>query len=158
MKARSDPGLFHGEDVLRSNALIPELAVQSLGESLAFYRDLLGFAVAYARPEEGFAFLQLGDAQLMLDQIGLGRTFDADGPLSRPLGRGLNLQIEVSAVQPLLQALERATGRSICRRRRNGTAGAARNSASGNSSWPIRTATCCDRSSGWDPGGSPERG
>jgi len=108
LKARSDPGLFHVEDVLRSNALIPELAVQSLGESLDFYRDLLDFAVAYARPEEGFAFLQLGDAQLMLDQIGLGRTFDADGPLSRPLGRGLNLQIEVSAVQPLLQALERA--------------------------------------------------
>ena len=60
-----------GRMSLRSNALIPELAVQSLGESLAFYRDLLGFAVAYARPEEGFAFLQLGDAQLMLDQIGL---------------------------------------------------------------------------------------
>jgi catechol 2,3-dioxygenase-like lactoylglutathione lyase family enzyme len=93
---------------MRGNALIPELAVLSCDESLAFYRDLLGFTVAYGRPEEGFAFLQRGEAQLMVDEIGRGRSFDADRPLSRPLGRGLNLQIEVDAVRPLLQALQRA--------------------------------------------------
>ena len=93
---------------MRFNALIPELAVVSCAESLAFYLDLLGFSVAYERPEEGFAFLEFGDAQLMLDQIGLGRTFDGDGPLTRPLGRGINLQIKVPAIGPLLARLERA--------------------------------------------------
>ncbi|MDR3474193.1 MAG: VOC family protein [Devosia sp.] len=93
---------------MRFNALIPEFAVGSLAESLAFYVDLLGFSVAYERPEEGFAFLTLGEAQLMLDEIGQVRTFDADGPLVRPLGRGLNLQIAVPAVAPLLAALATA--------------------------------------------------
>jgi hypothetical protein len=69
----------------------------------------LGFTVAYQRPEEGFAFLEFGDAQLMLDEIGEGRTFEVAGPLSRPLGRGLNLQIRVDSVLPLLASLELAT-------------------------------------------------
>jgi catechol 2,3-dioxygenase-like lactoylglutathione lyase family enzyme len=96
------------EPAMPFNALIPELAVVSLVESLRFYVDLLGFSVAYERPEEGFAFLELGAAQLMLDEIGRGRTFDAGGPLERPLGRGLNLQIAVPAVAPLLAALATA--------------------------------------------------
>ena len=93
---------------MRLNALIPELAVVSLVESLHFYVGVLGFSVAYDRPEEGFAFLALGEAQLMLDEIGKGRTFDADGPLTRPLGRGINLQFAVPAVAPLLAALATA--------------------------------------------------
>ena len=93
---------------MRLNALIPELAVVSLVESLHFYVGVLGFLVAYDRPEEGFAFLALGEAQLMLDEIGRGRTFDADGSLTRPLGRGINLQIAVPAVAPLLAALATA--------------------------------------------------
>ncbi len=90
------------------NALIPELAVTDCAASLRFYCDLLGFSVAYARPEEGFAFLGRGAAQLMLDEIGRGRTFDADGPLVPPLGRGLNLQIRVDAVAPVLAGLAAA--------------------------------------------------
>lgn len=90
------------------NPLVPELAVFSLAESLRFYLGLLGFSVVYERPDEGFAFLALDRAQLMLDQIGVGRTFDGDGPLVRPLGRGLNLQIEVPDVAPLIAALSGA--------------------------------------------------
>lgn len=33
--------------------LVPELLVTRLESSLGFWRDLLGFAVAYDRPEEG---------------------------------------------------------------------------------------------------------
>jgi len=93
---------------MRFNVLIPEFAVASIAESQRFYCDILGFSVAYERPEEGFAFLEFGEAQLMLDEIGIGRTFDRDGPLTRPLGRGLNLQIRVAAVDVLLAALEGA--------------------------------------------------
>ncbi len=90
-------------------ALVPELAVSDWQRSRAFYCDLLGFACCYDRPEEGFAYLALGEAELMIDQIGLGRTFD-DGhaPKDSPFGRGLNLQIRVESVAPLLAALEGA--------------------------------------------------
>lgn len=94
----------------RQNALIPELAVTDCAASLRFYCDVLGFRLDYARPEEGFAFISLGGAQLMLDQLGRGRTLDSEyAPAERPFGRGLNVQIEVPAVAPLLTALEAAT-------------------------------------------------
>ncbi|MFN3719589.1 MAG: bleomycin resistance protein [Rhizobium rhizophilum] len=94
---------------MRENALVPELAVSNWRTSRAFYIDLLDFEVAYERPEEGFSFLTLGDAQLMIDQIGIGRTFElAEVPLDRPYGRGLNLQIRVPQVRPVLDRLETA--------------------------------------------------
>lgn len=80
------------------NALIPELAVTDWRRSLVFYRDLIGFSVRYAREAEGFVFLELGTAELMLDQIGLGRDFGADERLRPRLGAGLNLQLSVSDV------------------------------------------------------------
>lgn len=88
------------------NALIPELAVTDCAKSLAFYCDILGFEIAYQRPEEGFAFLTFGEAQLMLDQADVGRTFAADNaPLARPFGRGQNLQISAHSIAPLVEAL-----------------------------------------------------
>lgn len=87
-------------------ALIPELAVTDFGRSLRFYRDTLGFGLLYQRPEEGFGMLALGQAQLMIDQIDIGRTFGIDGAaLDYPYGRGMNLQIAVAAVDPMLEAL-----------------------------------------------------
>lgn len=94
---------------MRTNALVPELAVSDWQRSRAFYCGLVGFEVAYERPEEGFSFLTLGTAQLMIDQIGIGRTFEIkDAPLERPFGRGLNLQILVPQVAPILKRLESA--------------------------------------------------
>ena len=91
------------------NALVPELAVSDWQISRAFYCDLVGFEVAYERPEEGFSYLVLGDAQLMIDQIGIGRTFEIDeAPLERPFGRGLNLQIRVPDVSAILQRFSAA--------------------------------------------------
>ncbi len=88
-------------------ALVPEFAVRDWRTSLTFYRDVLGFTVRYLRPEEGFAYLALGEAELMLDQIGLGRDIDPLDPAAR-LGRGLNVQIRVPSIAPLLVALGRA--------------------------------------------------
>lgn len=96
------------------NALIPELAVTDIAASLDFYVGLLGFRVEYDRPEEGFAFLSLGSAQLMLDMIGAGRTFET-APLEHPLGRGCNLQIEVTAaeIDRMHEAVSAAGGQII---------------------------------------------
>jgi len=88
-----------------SNALVPELSVADFDKSLDFYTRILSFSVAYKREEEGFAYLTLGEAQLMIDEIGKGRTWQT-GDFERPLGRGINLQIEVKSIQPLLANLK----------------------------------------------------
>jgi catechol 2,3-dioxygenase-like lactoylglutathione lyase family enzyme len=94
---------------LSENALVPELAVSDWGLSRAFYTGIIGFDILYERPDEGFSFLTLQDAQLMIDQIGLGRTFDiTDAPLQKPFGRGLNLQIRVPDVGAIMGRLEDA--------------------------------------------------
>jgi catechol 2,3-dioxygenase-like lactoylglutathione lyase family enzyme len=87
------------------NALVPELSITDFEKSLDFYTRVLGFSVLYKREEEGFAYLVLGDAQLMIDQIGKGRTWEA-GAFEKPLGRGVNFQIEVPSIEPLLRNLE----------------------------------------------------
>ncbi len=87
--------------------LVPELMVGDLAASLGFWVTLCGFAVLYDRPEEGFAYLRCGSAHLMLDQIGIGRDW-VTGPLDRPLGRGVNFQVSVPAIAPLVDRLAAA--------------------------------------------------
>lgn len=82
-------------------ALVPELDVADLDESLRFYVEVCGFRVLYRRPEERFAYLERDGAELMLqDARGPGRRFRTV-PLEAPYGRGVNLQIEVSDVRRL---------------------------------------------------------
>lgn len=85
--------------------LVPELAVTDYEASKRFWCDLVGFSLRYERSEEGFGYLVLGSAHLMLDQINQGRTW-ATGTLEAPLGRGINLEIQVA---PLDAAWERLT-------------------------------------------------
>ena len=85
--------------------LVPELDVSDLAASLAFWCGLLGFEVAYDRPEAGFAYLHREGAQLMLSQRN-GRWDTA--PLDRPFGRGINLQIEVGRLDDVLFSLASA--------------------------------------------------
>ena len=90
-------------------ALVPELEVSDWQASRRFYCDVLGFWSLYDRPEEGFSYLTLGDAALMIDQIGTGRTFDGGhAPDSHPFGKGVNLQIAVPDVAGLLAGVIRA--------------------------------------------------
>ena len=49
--------------------LVPELAVTDYEASKRFWCDLIGFSLRYERPEEGFGYLVLGSAHLMLDQV-----------------------------------------------------------------------------------------
>lgn len=86
-------------------ALVPELYVTNFEKSLRFYVDVLGFEVAFSRPEERFAYLQLGRAQLMLDQFVHGSSWQT-GEMRYPLGRGINLEIGVEDVEVLLKKLE----------------------------------------------------
>ncbi len=93
---------------MKWSALVPELTVLDIEKSLAFYTDLLGFEVVYSRPETRFAYLGLGEAQLMLDQHAEGAGWGETGRLEPPLGRGINLQIEVERLDPILERLAAA--------------------------------------------------
>ncbi len=95
-------------DTLTRATLVPELVVADLATSLRFWVDLIGFRIAYERPEHRFAYLDLDGAQVMLDQYDPSARHWLTGPMDRPLGRGINLQIEVAAVEPVLARLEAA--------------------------------------------------
>jgi len=82
--------------------LVPELTVKELDASLRFY-EAAGFSVRFRRDDPPFAYLELGHAQLMLEaQHPGGWNIE---PLDRPLGRGINFQIEVVDVRRTLAAL-----------------------------------------------------
>ena len=88
------------------NALVPELTVDQIEVSLRFYKTA-GFSVRFQRDDPAFAYLELGEAQLMLErqhERGWNVT-----PLDRPLGRGINFQIEVPDTDAVRSALV-ATG------------------------------------------------
>ncbi|MES2713095.1 MAG: VOC family protein [Pseudomonadota bacterium] len=86
-------------------ALVPEIEVSDFARSLHFYREMLGFAVLYDRPERPFAYLTLGAAHLMIEHGGAWMT----GPLEKPFGRGINLQISVPDVGAIAARLDAAS-------------------------------------------------
>lgn len=86
--------------------MVPELHVTDLEVSLRFWRDVLGFGVAYQRPAERFVYLEHADgAQVMLCQRH-GR-FET-GPMLAPLGQGAMFQIYIGTIATMLAALEAA--------------------------------------------------
>jgi catechol 2,3-dioxygenase-like lactoylglutathione lyase family enzyme len=84
--------------------MVVELHVNDLAASLSFWRDLLGFATAFARPEERFVYLEHREGhQIMLCQRH-GR-FET-GPLELPLGQGAMLQFYFESIEPMLTAVQ----------------------------------------------------
>ncbi|MGG0845271.1 bleomycin resistance protein [Peribacillus simplex] len=89
---------------MKFNALVPELSVSDISESKKFYMAILGFHLEYERVNDKFAFLSLGEAQMMLEEI--NGSWDT-GELIYPLGRGINFQIDIDDVEKLAAALKR---------------------------------------------------
>ncbi len=88
--------------------LVPELLCSNLEASLEFYTELAGFTVLYDRPEDGFSYLSLEGAELMLeeapDTLEDGDVWWTAAP-QKPYGRGINLQIEVADVDAIYARL-----------------------------------------------------
>jgi predicted enzyme related to lactoylglutathione lyase len=93
------------------NPLVPELTVRSVAESLPFYTTV-GFTVRFRRSDPEFVYLELGQAQVMLEEEHIGGWHTAE--LTRPLGHGVNFQIEVADVTAIAAAL-RAAGYTLFR-------------------------------------------
>jgi catechol 2,3-dioxygenase-like lactoylglutathione lyase family enzyme len=85
-------------------ALVPELLVRDIDSSLHFWCTLCGFEIRYHRPDEGFAYITRGTAHVMLEQTGVGRNW-ITAPLVEPRGRGVNFQVNVADIDPILSAL-----------------------------------------------------
>jgi catechol 2,3-dioxygenase-like lactoylglutathione lyase family enzyme len=83
--------------------LVCELLVDDLEISRNFWEGVLGFEVAYQRPEQGFVYLERPDgAQIMLcRRSGKWET----GHLERPYGRGVMFQVYVDGLQDISAAL-----------------------------------------------------
>jgi catechol 2,3-dioxygenase-like lactoylglutathione lyase family enzyme len=90
---------------MTSNQLVPELSVTNFQNSLKFYTEIIGFVIKYDRPEEGFAYLELGEVELMIDQLGKGRDWKT-GEFEYPFGRGVNFEITVEDIEPILDKLK----------------------------------------------------
>ena len=83
--------------------LVPELTVSDLEASLAFYLAA-GFTIRFRRSAPEFAYLEMGQAQLMLEQAHSESWKTAE--LRQPFGRGINFQIEVERVSDILRNFE----------------------------------------------------
>ena len=90
---------------MKFNKLIPELTVSDIKKSLEFYTKILGFKIEYQREEDKFAFLSYQGAQIMIEQ-NLNSDWQT-GKLEKPFGRGINFQIEVNDILPILDSLKK---------------------------------------------------
>ena len=86
------------------NKIIPELSVTNLKESLKFYQTV-GFKIEYERVEDKFAFLSLGEIQVMIQEISLEDKWNI-APLKYPFGNGVNFQLEVEDVDKIYNLLK----------------------------------------------------
>jgi catechol 2,3-dioxygenase-like lactoylglutathione lyase family enzyme len=89
-------------------SLTPELLVTDVAASLRFWCGFCGFRIAYDRPEEGFALIERGTARVMLEELNRGGRSWITAELTPPFGRGINLEIEVEDLAPILAALAAA--------------------------------------------------
>ena len=84
--------------------VVPELIVSDIKRTMDFWCRCLGFEIAYQRSESGFVYLQRYDgAQVMVCQrYGSWETAE----MQNPYGLGINLQILVDDIEPLIRSLE----------------------------------------------------
>lgn len=86
------------------NKLIPELSVSDFDRSIKFYVDSVGFSVEYQRKNPRFALLSFQGTQIMIEEINKKWL---TGELEYPFGRGVNFQIDVDDIDPILKSLKK---------------------------------------------------
>lgn len=89
---------------MKFNKLIPELSVSDIDKSLKFYTEILDFKIEYKRKVPKFVFLSFLGSQIMLEEVNNNWNV---GKLEHPFGRGINLQIEVDDIKPVLDSLKK---------------------------------------------------
>ncbi len=85
--------------------LVPELFCSDIKQSLNFY-ELLGFTIVYQRPEDQFAYIKKGNAEIMLEELSSESAWQT-GKLELPFGRGVNFQIETERIDALYATISK---------------------------------------------------
>ena len=88
------------------NQMIPEFDVFNLEKSLEFYTKFIGFDIVYTRDEDKFAFLQMDNVQIMIQEIELKNNKWQVDTLKYPLGNGINFQIDVTNIDEIYNNLK----------------------------------------------------
>lgn len=89
-------------------SLAPNLMVENVPETIAFYSDLLGFETAMSFPEEGdpvWAMLKSGEVTIML-QGQQSLQDDIPGFTDMPIGASATLFIETDDVETLYTSIK----------------------------------------------------
>ena len=83
--------------------LVPELWCSDFWTSMEFYTDCIGFDLAQQRGQDPHAYLSLNRAQIMIAHWTLNGDWEPWHPeaMTRPFGRGINLQFMVDDVHRL---------------------------------------------------------
>lgn len=87
---------------MKRNKLTPELSVTNIEKSKWFYIEVLGFKLKYERIDDKFAYLSMGEISIMLEEI---NDHWSTGLLEYPFGRGINFEMDVQDVQPIIERL-----------------------------------------------------
>ena len=93
------------------NALIPEITVSNIKESLEFYQNILLFKIVYSRKKDGFYFLAYQESQIMIEQQNDNWITEE---LSYPFGKGINFQIKTTEMDRLIDRIK-LSGKSFFR-------------------------------------------
>ncbi|HAU8300076.1 TPA: VOC family protein [Vibrio vulnificus] len=86
------------------NPMVPELSVSNFANSIDFYCEIIGFKIRNQRKEPDFAYLELEQIQIMLEQI--HDEAWVTGELVWPLERGVNFQIELSDIAQVYERVK----------------------------------------------------
>ena len=89
---------------MKFNRLIPEINVSNFEKTIEFYVYILGFKIEYQREESKFAMISFQGSQIMIEKVNNNWN---TGKLEHPFGRGINFQIEVDKIQPILDNLKK---------------------------------------------------
>jgi catechol 2,3-dioxygenase-like lactoylglutathione lyase family enzyme len=86
------------------NVMVPELTVFDFEETIDFYTNVLGFSVKYQRNDPKFAYLEYEKQVQLMIEMHHENGWDTAN-LEYPLGRGINLQMEVTNIDLLINRI-----------------------------------------------------
>ena len=85
------------------HTLVPEFWCSNFEDSLHFYTEVVGFSLAQRRGNDLRAYLELGNAQIMIACWKWDGTWEP-APLEKPYGRGVNFQILTDNIKSIYQS------------------------------------------------------
>ena len=91
-------------DEMSNWKIVPELYVNDIEKSLAFYCGTCGFDLWYQRKEEGFSKVECESLELILDPLATNSWLTRT--LEKPYGRGINFEFYVEGMSSVYDKMK----------------------------------------------------